>query len=166
MKTLTFKLSCFVLFSILLAGCVKEGPRGRDADVFYSEWFTPSWTGTNGDWYYTANAPDLTSDVVEGGVVLGYVSFAKGDVYDATVRPLPCYALGANWDFLIPGKLGQIQYTSDATNQPGSGIEFRFIAIPGNIIAKSAPANGIGKRASELRGLSYKEVCKLYNIPE
>ncbi len=167
MKTITFKISSLVLFSILLAGCVKEGPRGPaglDADVIYSEWFSPaSWLGSTGDWYFDASAPDLTADVVETGVVLGYVSFSTGDIYDNTVRPLPCIALGADWDFLIPGKYGAIEYTSDASAVPSTSIQFRFIAIPGNIIAKSAPANG--KRASELRSMSYEQVCKLYNIP-
>jgi len=170
MKTLTyFKISFLILFTGLFFSCGKgpmgpEGPAGYNADVIYSEWFTASsWSGTSGDWYFDANAPDLTADVVERGVILGYISINTGDVYNATVRPLPAFAVDANWDFLIPGTLGKIEFTCDASIRPSTtNYEFRFIAIPGNIIAKSAPIYS----KSELKNMSYKEVCNLFHIRE
>jgi hypothetical protein len=169
-------LSLIIAFSILLfSGCKTEGPigppgqngqNGQNATVYYSEWFSPSaWEGTSGDWYFDASAPDLTQDIVEQGVVLGYV-WLGGDLYNGTsVRPLPAFALGANWDFLVH-QYGSIEYTSDMVAQPNtSGNKFRFIAIPGTIPAlKSASLKS--KSAQELRSMTYQEVCKLYNIPE
>jgi hypothetical protein len=46
-----------------------------------------------------------------------------------------------------------------------TGNKFRFIAIPGNIpTLKSASLKNAN--AAKLRSMSYKDVCKLYNIPE
>jgi len=160
----------FVAFSIFIfAGCKNEGPaglNGLDATVYYSDWVTPTdWLGASGDWYFDVNAPDLTSDIVENGVVLGYVWLA-GDLYDATaVRPLPAYAVGANWDFLVH-QYKSIEFTSDMILKPATtGNKFRFIAIPGTIPAlKSAKLNN--KSLQDLKKMSYSEVCKFLNIPE
>lgn len=158
-----------VALSILVfTGCKNDGMQGtagQDATVYYSEWITPSaWSGASGDWYFDANAPDLTADIVENGVVLAYVSLAD-DIYETAVRPLPAYAVGANWDFLIPD-YGSIEFTSDMIDKPfTTGNNFRFIAIPGTIPAlKSASLKN--KNEQELRSMSYNDVCKLFNIPE
>ena len=157
---------------ISFSGCQKEGPQGpagangKDATVYYSEWFSPvAWSGGPGDWYFAASAPDLTTDIVEGGVVLAYAWLA-GDLYQGTsMRPLPCYAVGANWGFLIH-EYGSIEFTSDMLSVPATtGNKFRFIAIPGNIPATKSGVPG-KKSAEELRNMSYREVCRLFNIPE
>jgi hypothetical protein len=170
MKTKIIAFYLLVVFSILVfTGCSNkgmQGPAGQDATVYYSEWFTPSaWSGTTGDWYFDANAPDLTENIVENGVVLAYVWLA-GDFYDGTaVRPLPAYALGANWSFLVH-QYGSIEFTSDMVLKPATtGNKFRFIAIPGTLpTLKSAALNN--KSAQDLKSMSYKDVCKLLNIPE
>src|SRR5665647_3000475 len=161
---ISFLFAAFSTF--IFMGCSKEaGPAGldgQDATVYYSDWVTPSaWLGASGDWYFDVSAPDLTADIVENGVVLGYVWLA-GDLYDATaVRPLPAYAVGANWSFLIH-QYGSIQFTSDMISKPlTSGNKFRFISIPGTATTlKSALLND--SRAQELRNMSYKDVCKLF----
>jgi hypothetical protein len=170
MKTkfkITYLLALFLIFSLM--GCVTEetpGPAGQDATVYYSEWFSPSaWSGDTSDWYFEASAPDLTEDIVENGVVLAYVWLA-GDLYEASaVRPLPAYAVEANWSFLIY-KYGFIEFTCDMMSQPATnGNKFRFIAIPGTIPAlKSASTSNL--REQELKNMSYTEVCRLFNIPE
>jgi hypothetical protein len=161
-----------VVSSLFIAGCKKEGPQGpegpagQDATVYYSEWFSPAaWSGSSGDWYFSASAPDLTSDIVENGVVLAYAWLA-GDLYNGTtMRPLPAYAVGANWSFLIH-EYGSIEFTSDMLGMPStSGNKFRFIAIPGTIPALKSAAVGT-RSAEELRNMTYQEVCRLYNIPE
>lgn len=142
------------------------GEDGLDATVYYSEWFSPtSWSGTSGDWYFDAAAPDLTEDIVEKGVILAYV-WLGDDLYEGmAVRPLPTYAVGANWSFLIPD-YGTIEFTSDQIERPlTSGNKFRFIAIPGTIPALKSASTKAGK-VEELRKMSYREVCKLLNIPE
>jgi hypothetical protein len=173
MKTKISTIYLFIAFSTLVfTGCKNEGeqgpegPAGLDATVYYSKWITPSaWLGNSGDWYFDVNAPDLTEDIVENGVILAYVWLA-GDIYDATaVRPLPAYAVGANWSFLI-SEYERIEFTSDMISKPlTTGNQFRFIAIPGNIeTLKSASLKSISE--PELRSMSYKEVCKFLNIPE
>ncbi len=158
-----------VVSALLLSGCGKtgpQGPAGKDATVYYSEWFSPTvWSGTSGDWYFAAAAPDLTQDIVENGVVLAYAWLA-GDVYEGTsVRPLPAIAVGANWSFLIH-QYGSIEFTSDMLAMPlTSGNKFRFVAIPGTITALKSGMPG-QKSIQELKNLSYKEICRLYNIPE
>lgn len=159
-----------MVFSVLVfAGCNgKDGDDGLDgegATVYYSEWITPSaWLGNSGDWYFSVDAPDLTADIVESGVILAYVSL-NGDIYEAAVRPLPAYAVGANWSFLIPD-YEIIEFTSDMISQPfTTGNSFRFIAIPANIeTLKSASMGKMSEK--ELLSMPYKDVCKLFNIPE
>ena len=155
------------LTTFLFNGCKDEGPAGPpgqdglDTEVYYSEWFPPtSWSGESGDWYFNAAAPDLTENIVEGGVILAYVSLAD-DIYAAAVRPLPTYAVGAHWDFLIP-EYEIIEFTSDMIDRPLTSENlFRFIAIPGNI-----PALKSASYKNELKNMSYQEVCKMFGIPE
>lgn len=159
-----------VAVSILVfTGCKgkdgNDGLDGLDTTVYYSEWITPSaWLGNSGDWYFNVDAPDLKADIVESGVILAYVSL-DGDVYPAAVRPLPAYAVGANWDFLIPD-YEIIEFTCDMISMPfTTGNLFRFVAIPGNIkTLKSASLENISEK--ELQSMPYKEVCKLFNIRE
>ncbi len=163
-------ISLFCVLSVfVLTGCAKDGapgPAGQDATVYYSEWFpTTEWFGQSGDWYFTADAPDLTQDIVEGGVILAYVSLAD-DLYGGNaVRPLPAFAVGANWSFLIPD-YGAIEFTCDMINTPGTtGNLFRFIAIPGTVSAlKSSPAAQYSEK--ELREMPYKNLCQLLGIKE
>jgi hypothetical protein len=173
MKTGFRTLFLFAAISaFIFAGCNKEGPAGpqgpagQNATVYYSEWFsTTAWSGGSGDWYFAANAPDLTQDIVENGVVLAYAWLAN-DVYEgSSVRPLPAYAVGANWSFLIH-QYGSIEFTSDMFAQPlTTGNKFRFVAIPGTIHALKSGTPGY-RSEQELKSMSYKEICRLYNIPE
>lgn len=170
MKTKIGIIYLFITFSILaFTGCKKEtveGPPGLDATVYYSQWITPSaWLGNSGDWYFSIDAPDLKADIVESGVILAYVSL-DGDIYESNaVRPLPAYAVGANWSFLIP-EYEVIEFTSDMISKPfTTGNNFRFIAIPGNVEALKT-ASIKNKSEQELRSMTYKDVCKLHNIPE
>jgi hypothetical protein len=160
-------INLLVAFSILVfTGCKeKDGDDGLDLTVYYSEWITPSaWLGESGDWYFSVDAPELKADIVESGVILAYVAL-DGDIYEAAVRPLPAYAVGANWNFLIPD-YEIIEFTSDMISQPvTAGNNFRFIAIPGN--TQSLKSISMGKISEkELRDMPYKDVCKLFNVPE
>ena len=167
MKTKINIIWLLLAFSILVfTGCKdKDEEDGLGTTVYYSEWITPSaWLGESGDWYFSVDAPELTADIVERGVILAYVSL-DGDVYEAPVRPLPAYAVGANWSFLIPD-YELIEFTSDMSTQPKTtGNSFRFIAIPGNTdTLKSASMGKMNEQV--LRSMSYNDVCKLFNIPE
>jgi hypothetical protein len=169
------KISTIILllvFTILIiTGCAKDGAQGpagldgQNAAVYYSEWFSPTtWSGTSGDWYFSASAPDLTKSAVENGVVLAYVWLA-GDVYSSTsIRPLPAYAVGANWSFLVH-QYGAIEFTSDMINQPLTTHKFRFIAIPGTSVAlKSALLKY--PSTSAIMNMPYKEACTLFSVSD
>ena len=167
MKTKVNIIYLLLASSILVfTGCKdKDEDDSLDTTVYYSEWITPSaWSGESGDWYFNVDAPELKADIVERGVILAYASL-DGDVYEAAVRPLPTSAVGANWSFLIPD-YEIIEFTSDMISQPvTTGNSFRFIAIPGNTdTLKSASLEHFSE--NELRSMSYKDVCKLLNIPE
>lgn len=167
MKAKAIIISLLSIPILAFTGCKDKDnePDDLDATVYYSEWITPSaWLGESGDWYFSVDAPDLTADIVERGVILAFVAL-DGDIYDAAVRPLPAYAVGANWNFLIPD-YEIIEFTSDMISRPvTAGNNFRFIAIPGNTLTlKSASMKNISEK--ELRTMSYKDVCKLLNIPE
>ena len=172
MQTKIHAIYFVILSFITFTGCSTEGPQGptgpdgQNAAVYYSEWFSPTvWSGNAGDWFFSASALDLTQNVVENGVVLAYV-WLGGDLYNSTtVRPLPAYALGANWSFLIH-QYGSIEFTCDMITQPFNAADkFRFIAIPGTSIAlKSASIKYNTK--SKLINMPYSEACKLFDIKE
>jgi hypothetical protein len=163
----------FVSLVTILAftACSKDGepgPAGHDGKntaIYYSEWFSPTvWSGNAGDWYFSASAPDLIQDVVENGVVLAYV-WLEGDVYSSTsVRPLPAYALGANWSFLIH-QYSAIEFTSDEILQPLITHKFRFIAIPGTSTALKTASLKYNTK-SKLINMPYSEACKIFDIKD
>jgi hypothetical protein len=175
MKFKTIFLSLLITVpALLLTGCKQEGPQGPagldgNANVIASQWITPTaWQGKPGDWFFDISNSSITKDIVESGAILAYVSL-PGDVSNLAVRPLPAYIIGANWDFLLPNdgqsSYGTIEFTTDMATLPGiTGYNFRFILIPSNISLKSASLNTPGM--SDLRKMSYKEVCKLFGIQE
>jgi hypothetical protein len=175
-----FKFAAAYLFAALLvinfSSCTVEstgergpigpaGPAGIDgnANVYSSGWITPTaWGGKSGDWYFDVANANISKDVVEGGVVLAYVSL-PGDVYDAAVRQLPAYVLGCNWDYLIPN-YGTIEFLCDAINAPGTaGYNFRFVIIPANYYAVSTEGKFVS--VSDIKDMTYKEACQTLNIP-
>jgi hypothetical protein len=171
MKTKIQNVYLLAVFAFLfLTGCSNEGIQGpagldgQNAAVYYSEWFSPTvWSGASGDWFFSASAPDLTQNVVESGVVLAYV-WLDGDLYNSTtVRPLPAYALGANWSFLIH-QYESIEFTCDMITQPFNAKDkFRFIAIPGTSTALKTASVKYNTK-SKLLNMSYTEACKLFGI--
>lgn len=174
MKTKLSTIYLLAAFTFLtFTGCTGEdgiqgpsGPSGQDANVYYSEWFSPAaWSGTSGDWYFIASAPDINQSTVESGIVLAYV-WLNGDLYDSsTVRPLPAYALGANWSFLIH-QYGSIEFTCDMIAQPfNANDKFRFIAVPGTSKALKT-ASQVYKTKSALINMSYEEACKRFDIKD
>lgn len=170
MKTNTWKF--FVLIGFILTGCIKEGPMGpegipgRDgnANVYYSNWIEPAkWNGKTGDWYFEVLDNSINRDIVEYGVILAYMS-VPGDIYQNAVRPMPAYAKGANWDFLIPD-YGSIEFTCDALDVPATKDHlFRFVLIPSNIQLKSGSLNSTFIK--ELKAMTYEQACSKLGIPK
>jgi hypothetical protein len=174
MKIKTITISLLIgLSAFVWTSCVKEGPIGPqgpagvdgNANVIASPWYTPnSWNYDNAtlEYYFDVSNSAITSDIVENGAILAYASLPN-DVYPYAVRPLPAYALGCDWDFLIPD-YGSIEFTTDAASTPGtSGYSFRFILIPSSYtLTKSTRLKSI----SDLKNMPYQDVCKLLGIQE
>ena len=179
------KVFVFSLFTLALTNCASEGPMGPEgipgrngsdgqngkdgnATIYSSIWYTPNdWLGQSKDWYFDITSTSITKSAVEGGVILAYVSLPN-DIYKAAVRPLPCYATNANWDFLIPD-YGKIEFTCDSQYKPvTSDISFRYIVIPaGYTIQATLKAKGLKTATiTDLKAMSYTEVCKTLSIAE
>jgi hypothetical protein len=171
MKTnILSKLLVLIFSGLLISSCTQEGavgPQGEPGkiDVYYSQWYTPnSWDGQAGDWYFDVTSPDINQDVVEGGIILAYMS-VPNDIYQNAVRPMPAWAVQANWDFLIPD-YGTIEFTCDSEIAPGTTDHyFRFVIIPSGTQLKSTKAVA-GHSKEELMKMPYQDVCKLFGIPE
>jgi hypothetical protein len=60
-----------------------------------------------------------------------------------------------------------LQYLPSNTEKMKTGFRklFLLVAIPGTIHALKSAAPGY-RSEQELKNMSYKEVCRLYNIPE
>lgn len=169
MKKITFLLISFGI--LILSGCGTEGPMGPqgpsgqdglDAEVYSSDWVTPNqWAGVTKDWYFDVDAPAITDDILDYGVILGYIS-VKNDVYEYAVRQMPAYVNGINYEFLCPHK-GVIEFMSDDINYPPtSNILFRYVIIPSNIALKSASFKNLSM--DQIKKLPYEDLCNKLGI--
>jgi hypothetical protein len=157
-----------------------QGPAGT-ANVVYSAWFSPTAWTTPGFSFSTSSfdraAPGVTASIIANGVVLSYAQLV-GD--GGVTRPLPStVTVGVNstwtYGYLTPA-VGTIRYTfvdaSGATPSLSLTNQFRYVIIPGGL-AGGRSANG-GEKIAELKGLiysesqlkamSYAQVCSLLNM--
>ncbi|MES1214140.1 MAG: hypothetical protein ABUT20_01385 [Bacteroidota bacterium] len=160
-----------------------QGPAGT-ANVIYSNWFTndefsQGWADSTIYSTLTTDpeniiraikyAPDITDGILDSGLVLSYVR----SVSQISPQLLP-------WNFsfddggglayyqmnLVPQVGGILYYMTNQTTHsisvtsfaPGSGFSYRYIIIPGGVLAT-------GRRMNP-KAMSYSEVCKTYNIPQ
>ncbi|MDF1548835.1 MAG: hypothetical protein P1P88_13510 [Bacteroidales bacterium] len=175
------KLMYLILTVVFFNGCVQQGeigpqgPAGQDGqdgldggaiNVYYSQWYTPtSWEGQSGDWFFDVTDDAINESIVEAGIMLAYMSVPM-DLYEGAVRPMPAYAVGANWDFLIPA-YGQMEFTCDSQNAPGTTDHFfRFVLIPPGTQLKSTNKSTQFLTKEDLLNMEYADVCKLLGIPE
>ncbi|MBN1158045.1 MAG: collagen-like protein [Bacteroidales bacterium] len=184
MKKIVFLLFVPVMALIFTVGC--EGPEGDEgpegpqgiqgiqgeqgpqgdpgtANVMYSEWMT-----IDGDWRDSTffgvtwnvkhmNAPDLTQDIIDYGVVLCYTK------YQNHVLQLPYRS--ANYIIEFQLDLYKIIIMNSRADFSGGTIlspefYFRYVIIPGGV-----PVTG-KKSTFDYSSLSYEEVCTLFNIAE
>jgi hypothetical protein len=148
-----------------------QGPPGEigTANVIYSPWtaFTSAWRDTVIDGstlkYHALEAPGLSQAIIDNGTVLAFMQFS------GTVIQLP-YTSNAGGtvstlDFLARvGRIYFCRFTHDNSGSIGVGtaVTFRYILIPGGVSETSL------KRAQAINwnGMSYREVCGLFDIPE
>ncbi len=152
----------------------EQGPKGDKGDkgdkgtanVIYSDWITVK----KADWarymlsqglYHDIDAPKLTNDILNKGVVLVYMNRSG-------VKALPyAYQLHSGggriiYEFEISkGKIKLFHYDDDGSNQktPTShDAKFRYVLIPGGVKARrSAPLPDFN---------DYEAVAAYYGIPE
>ena len=158
-----------------------QGPAGT-ANVIYSAWINvASWTtpGLNGSNSSTdLAAPGVTTSIINTGVVLAYAQLV-GDA--GVTRPLPTSInfgppnnIGI-FGYLIPAA-GTIRLTlnfSGTTLTPAGGNMFRYVIIPGGVAGgrginseKIATINGQTYSESQLKGMSYAQICSLLKIAQ
>jgi hypothetical protein len=168
---------------VVLSGC--PGPKGDTGPtgpagppgVIYSGWFaTGSWTVTT-DAVTGAvvravvlSASAVTTDILDKGVVLVYAHLQSVPVI--VQLPWTDTAHGAAWAY--HAGIGVIVPYYSLYNFPGSdpgdaGNQFiRYVLIPGGVVTSGAREAGIARAAfnTQLRSMSYAEVCKRYEIPQ
>jgi hypothetical protein len=160
-----------------------QGPAGT-ANVVYSNWFTNDelsqpWADSIIDGINTITgstetitraikyAPDVTSGILDSGIVLSYVR-SQILISPQLLPWLFSFDNEGTWTYcqmnLVPQAGGIIYYISDQTTHnatnlsPGTGFEYRYIIIPGGVLA--------GGRKINPKTMSYSEICKAYNIPQ
>ena len=151
---------CIASIAILFAAC--EGPEGDPgtANVIYSDWSV-----LDGQWRdstfslanYKVNhldAPALTQDILDGGVVLCYSRYLGNIV----TLPYTCIS----YKLTFHPNLSRILFTTLKNDLSGgvalsSNYYFRYVLIPGGIPAQFA---------LDYTKLSYEDLCSELNIPE
>jgi len=156
-----------------------QGPAGT-ANVIYSSW------ATQGSWADTMitlpalgtvsrsirTAPGITSTIIDQGVILTFWQPASGSIHSLPAFATPGHVLDAIFDV---GKV--IFYIADvATGNAGgqSAVgQFRYVIIPGGVAGgrgvnseKIAEINGQTYTESQLKAMSYQQLCTLLKIPQ
>lgn len=157
-----------------------QGPAGT-ANVIYSPWFVLS--GWRDSTMVDAglckvdhrNAPGITASIIANGVVLSYIAEPSLGV----TNPLPWIVTSINPNLLLGYRLttSKIVYYNVFVNSVAGGIvpnpsyQFRYIIIPGGVAGgryaeKVAEINGQVYTESQLKRMSYQQICSLLRIPE
>jgi len=171
----SFFFVCFA--ALLITGCTKEGPAGPKGEpgpagsqgvpgtpgapgapgttnVFYSDWITIrlSTTSEPDIFMQQINAPALTADVANKGIVLMYYQYAD------FVYPLPMKPMWFNF------QAGRVLLLSE--NNTTNGGKVRFVIIPGSERAGFAPANNLlGLSKEAWQGMSYAQLSSRLQLP-
>lgn len=144
------------------------GTGGGSSTVIYSKWFSlassewadstlPPEIGSQKITRAFKDAPDITSNILDSGIVLSYIRHST--IIGNQLMPYQIYSYVINFSPL-QGRL--IYYLSDPATQDASGVfppddfEYRYIIIPGNVLASG--------RTRSPKTMTYEEVCRQYNI--
>lgn len=182
------RLLLFVLAAtmmVFLSQCSKEGPQGpagaqgtagpkgdkgdkgdvgaanvmsktfQAADI---SWSSTTIFGTNYK-VATLNIPQLTSSIVDNGIVMVYGAFLFGEPW--TALPVSIFESGVTRYFFFSVKTGSVvlRYSQSNNVSPGSpSVAFKVVIVPGNNIARLA--------SPSMDYSDYKAVCEYYGIGE
>jgi hypothetical protein len=159
------------------------GPAGS-ANVIYSSWVAQvSWADTTGIAFggTTASrsirtAPGVTQSIIDQGVVLSYVN--NNGVYLMPVLFANPFAANQTLQLNFLSTVGKlIYYISNVTTGNAAGIsqgsQYRYVIIPGGVAGgrgvnteKVAEIKGQVYTESQLRAMSYSQICSLLNIAQ
>ncbi|WP_212005651.1 collagen-like protein [Chitinophaga sp. HK235] len=148
------------------------GPAGS-ANVIYSPWVaTATWTASTTStgtgkktFYFDINAPKVTQDVIDKGVVLVYMKFIADPDGAGIAKLLPSiyYNIGGadvQYRFQYGLFLNIVRVICDVVPNgiPANTNMVRYVIIPGGV-------TGARTAATDYSKMSYEKVCRLYNIP-
>jgi hypothetical protein len=128
------------------------------ANVIYSPWVAfPASTTTSAAFLYNFVTPGITQDILDKGVVLSFVRTGSTGTSTETY-PLPYVfpssSTASNSEIYASYIIGNIKVRSTFGL---SGVGFRYVIIPGGVA---------GGRMASLKGMSYEEVKRMFNIPD
>lgn len=155
-----------------------QGPAGT-ANVIYSSWFTLS------GWHDSTmtdqglckvdykDATSITASVISQGVVLAYIAPNAASTF-AYQMPFTYTASPQNFIVSYRPSVGKMIFYNVITNSNLGGLNlnatyvYRYIVIPGGIAGrgteKAAEIKGQVYTESQLKNMSYSQVCTLLNI--
>jgi Collagen triple helix repeat (20 copies) len=156
------------------------GPAGT-ANVIYSSWAAQgSWADTTfpgvGSGTLSRSirtAAGITQGILDQGVIITYWQFPA-----TTVQQLPAFAANPAQVLNSVSALGKVIFyianltTGTATGASAGGL-FRYVIIPGGVAGgrgvsseKIAEIKGQVYTESQLKAMSYSQICSLLNIPQ
>ena len=155
----------------------EQGPQGEQgetgtANVIYSDWFSSLFPDdiASTNYSFSVIAPDITDEIVENGLVIGYGRFTSPTSADIrVVEQLPFSFFERNQfyslSFSTPPATNSERAFISLRSMDGSPIgepffeEYRYVIIPGGI-----PASG--KSSVNYNIMGYKEICTYFDIPQ
>ena len=118
----------------------------------------------------------LTQAIIDNGVVLVYMRFIG---FNPAINQLPVTIPDQDRSYWFRAQAGSIKAVyyrpSNTASDPGiipSGNNIRYILIPGGVAGrgvnteKIAEIDGHTYTETELRAMSYAEICSLLHIPQ
>lgn len=162
-----------------------DGADGADgnANVIYSDWFTPSWTKTTDAFgrdlfEHDEAAADITQDILDSGVILvyGQLNGYNSDLWPTYQVGLLPLVITYNTDidtWTLIFSVGNLRIRLINNNNSYSSLsilyQFRYIIIPSNNLANKSSS----KSKQDIKDMlsnygvdisNYDEVCDFYGI--
>ena len=155
-----FFLAVIVIGLFSMIGCTKNNNSTtvvKDS-VYYSPWLTITMAPTDaGDTTFagTVSASTVTASIVHSGAVVTYLGIpgdpAAGDTAAESAVDFGLYST------LVTGGIQLLSFGGNDFSTSNSGFVFRYVVIPGTILA------GTKLTPQQLKSMSYTEVTKLLN---
>jgi hypothetical protein len=146
------------LFSV--SSCKKTYTTVVQDSIYYSPWIPFKMTYDSRDTLYFQDFPTkkLTAKVISSGVVLGYGGFpAGGDTVIQSLSELT--ALYGVQQILWPDTI-EVQSLSDLSYSANSGLLYRYVIIPGNVLATTSLKDMSHDQLSKMKFTDIQQAIK------